>query len=217
MADILPGFIFERNTARYRDTSNGRFVAKSRITSLMENQVATTEQRMAQIMQGVADHSIAPGVAQEAMRDEVRRLNLANAALGKGGIEQLDFRDYGRVGNQLRDTYARISNLVDGVANGNVTLPQALQRIDGYALEARNQFFAAQRAASQATGRTYEERRILHAQESCPDCIDYAAQGWVPQGTLPLPGEQSQCGKYCRCTMEQREVTAETMQERIAA
>lgn len=172
---------------------------------------------MAQIVQGIADKSIAPGVAQEALRDEMRRLNLANAALGKGGIEALDFRDYGRVGIQLRDTYARITNLVDGVEQGTVTLPQALTRIDGYALEARNQFFAAQRAASQATGRIVEERRILHAAESCPDCIDYAAEGWVAQGTLPLPGEQSQCGKYCRCTMEQREVTPEMMQERIAA
>jgi hypothetical protein len=33
---------------------------------------------------------------------------------------------------------------------------------------------------------------------------------------LPLPGEQSECGKYCRCTMEQREVTPEMMQERLA-
>jgi hypothetical protein len=105
---------------------------------------------------------------------------------------------------------------VDGVENGTVTLPQALRRIEGYALEARNMFFAAARAASQATGRMYEERRILHAQESCPDCIEYAAEGWTPQGTLPLPGEQSECGKYCRCTMEQREVTPEMMQERLA-
>jgi cytochrome P450 len=214
--DILPGFIYERGVSRYRDTSNGRFVARSRINSLMEQQVSGSENRMAQIVQGVADKSISPGAAQEAMRDEMRRLNLANAALGKGGIEQLDFRDFGRVGNQLRDTYARIGNLVDGVENGTVTLPQALRRIEGYALEARNMFFAAARAASQATGRMYEERRILHAQESCPDCIEYAAEGWTPQGTLPLPGEQSECGKYCRCTMEQREVTPEMMQERLA-
>lgn len=214
MPDILPGFLYERNISRYRDTSNGRFVARARVTNLMEQQVNGAEQRMAQIVQGVADHSIAPSVAQEAMRDEMRRLNLANSALGKGGLEQLDFRDYGRVGQQLRDTYARITNLVDGVERGEVTIPQALRRIEGYSLEARNQFFAAQRAASQASARVFEERRILHAQESCPDCIDYAAQGWTPQGTLPLPGEQSECQKYCRCTMEQREVQQE---ERIAA
>lgn len=215
MADILPGFLWERNTARYRDTSNGRFVARTRINSLMEQQVATSEQRMAQIVQGVADKSIAPSIAQEAMRDEMRRLVLANNALGKGGLEQLTFRDYGRAGQQLRDTYARITNLVDGVERGEVTIPQAMNRIQGYVSEARQQYFAAQRDATLATGRQIEERRVLNAKESCNGCITYAAMGWQPAGTLPLPGEgDTQCGVHCLCSLEQREVQQE---ERIAA
>lgn len=210
---VLPGFTFSRTAARYRDTSTGQFVARARVVDLMEQQVAGSEERLAQIVQGVFDKSIAPGVGQEMMRDELRRLSLTNAALGKGGLDQLDFRDYGRVGRQLRDDYQRATNLVNDIAAGKATLPQALRRIEGYTLEARNQFFAAQREAAGATGRMYEERRILHARESCPDCIDYAALSWQPQGMLPLPGELSECGKYCRCTMESREVE----QERIAA
>lgn len=214
MPDILPGFTFERNVARYRDTSTGKFVSRQRITDLMEQQVASAEDRMAQIVQGVAGKSLAPGVGQEMMRDELRRLALTDAALGKGGIDQLDFRDYGRVGNQLRDSYQRMSNMLDGVESGKVSLPQALNRLEGYTLEARNQFFAAQRAAAQASGRAMEERRILHAAESCPDCLTYAAMGWQPAGTLPMIGESSQCGKYCRCTLESREAQQE---ERMAA
>lgn len=211
---VLPGFTFERNLARYRDSSTGRFVARTRINELMEQQVNTVEDRLARIVQGVADKSLAPGAAQEMARDELRRLVLTNNALGKGGIDQLTFRDYGRVGQQLRDTYQRVTNLLDGVEKGNVTLPQAMNRIQGYVSEARQQFFAAQRDATMATGRQMEERRVLHAKESCVNCVDYAAQGWQPAGTLPLPGELSQCNKYCLCTLEVREVQQE---ERMAA
>jgi hypothetical protein len=176
MADVLPGFIFDRNVARFRDTARGQFVSRSRITELMEAQVNGAEQR----------------------------------------LDQLTFRDYGAAGRQLRDSYQRMTNLVSGIERGEVTLPQALRRIEGYTLEARNQFFAAQRDAQANSGRVFEERRILHAAESCPDCIDYAAEGWVAQGQLPMIGESSQCQKYCRCTMESREVTPEMMQARLA-
>jgi hypothetical protein len=215
--DILPGFLFERNIARYRDTSTGRFVARSRITSLMENQVATSEHRMAQIVQGVADKSIAPGVAQEALRDEMRRLSLANRALGAGGIEELNFRDYGAVGRQLRDTYERIGNLVTDVEEGNVSLPQALNRIQGYAGDARRQFFQATtvalQVASASRGVVTLMIRDLGAAEHCDDCVNYYEQGY--QFDLPAPGDGSVCNSHCRCNLRFREVPMNEAQELI--
>lgn len=217
MADVLPGFQFDRRVARYRDTARGQFVSRSRINGLLEQQVNGAEERLGNIIQGVFSKEIDAGYAQTLMRDEIRRVTLASNALGKGGIEQLDFRDYGRAGRQLRDTYQRMTNLVNGIERGEVSMAQAMRRIEGYTLEARNQFFAAQRDAVRQTGRMFEERRTLHARESCVSCIEYAAMGWVPQGTLPLPGEQSECGKYCRCSMESREVTVEQARERMFA
>lgn len=220
MPDVLPGFTFDTRASRYRNLSNGRFVPRDRgpnaITRLLENHVNSAEQRMGNIVQGLAQGEIAPGPAQLMMRDEVRRLSLQNSALGKGGFDRLTAQDYGRVGRQLRDTYQRTANLVRDVQAGTVTLPQAMNRIEGYALDARRQFFAAERAALQQTTRQFEERRILHARESCIDCVGYARMGWQPAGTLPLPGEQSRCNSYCRCTIERREVVEE-VRERIAA
>jgi hypothetical protein len=204
VADILRGYTFSREAVRYRDTNTGRFVALLRVNELMEQNVAGAENRLAQIVQGLAAKEIDAGYAQTLMRDELRRTTLQNSALGKGGFDRLTARDYGRAGQRLRDSYGRLTNLVSGMQSGDVSLAQALRRVEGYALEARQQFFAAQRDAHQASTGTFEERRILHAQESCGDCIGYAAQGWVAQGTLPLPGEESECGNYCRCTTEIR-------------
>lgn len=218
--DILRGYSFSRQAARYRDHNTGRFVARSRIVNLLEQQVDSAEQRLSNIVQALANKEIAPGTAQLLMRDEVRRLSLSNSALGRGGFDRLTAQDYGRVGRQLRDTYQRTANLVNDVQSGRVTLPQALNRISGYTLEARRQFFAAEREAVRESGRQFEERRTLHARESCVSCVDYARMGWQPAGTLPLPGQNSKCGSFCRCTIERREVTEQvqdTLRERIFA
>lgn len=218
MADILPGFTFDRAVSRYRDTARGQFVSRARINAMLETTVNGAEEKLGNIIQGVFNKEINAGYAQTMMRDEIRRVTLASNALGKGGIEALDFRDYGRAGNQLRDTYQRMTSLVSDIERGKVSIGQALNRISGYTSEARNQFFVAQRDAQRGSMRQFEERRVLNARESCVTCIGYAVMGWQPLGTLPLIGEgNTECGKFCRCSMETREVTAEMARERVMA
>lgn len=222
MASILPGFTFSQSAARFRDTSTGRFVARQRVNSLVEAQVNRAEERLGNIVQSLFAKEIAPGVAQDMMRDELRRLSLQEIALGKGGMDKLTFRDYGRAGNQLRDTYQRMTMLTRDVEAGTVSVPQAMQRVRGYVGEARKDFYVTQRETMAATGRKFEQRRRLNPAEHCRGCIRYASMGWRPLGQLPEPGSgDTPCGIYCRCTMETREVTpemlAERNQERIAA
>jgi len=45
------------------------------------------------------------------------------------------------------------------------------------------------------------EKWQLGAAEHCPDCLALAAQGWVPVGTLPPIGTETQCGDSCKCTI----------------
>lgn len=214
MAEILRGYEFSRQAARYRDTATGRFVSRQRITGLLEQQVNESEEQLAALVQALFAEEIAPGYAQTLMRDELRRLSLTAAALGVGGFARLTFADYGRAGRQLRDTYQRMTRLMNDVQSGRVSLAQALNRIEGYTLDARRQFFAAQREAMRQAGGRFEERRTLHARESCGDCVGYARMGWQPMDTLPLPGQQSRCGSYCRCTVEYREAQEEQLPQR---
>jgi hypothetical protein len=210
VSDILRGYTFSRAASRYRDTSTGRFVARANVNALMETNVNRAEERLGNIVQSLFDKEISPGMAQTLMRDELRRVSLQNAALGKGGIDRLDFRDYGRVGRQLRDTYARATATLRDVEDGKVSVAQALNRVRGYAGEARLNFFQAQREALAASGKLFEQRRRLNPAEHCRGCIRYASMGWQPVGILPAPGDGSTpCGIYCRCTMETREVTPE--------
>ena len=38
----------------------------------------------------------------------------------------------------------------------------------------------------------------------CPDCQEFATEGWQPVGSLPMPGRDCQCYDRCRCRMEYR-------------
>lgn len=208
MADVLPGFTWSRDVGRYRSNATGRFVARRDIIGLLDTQINSAETRLGELVTALHEKRIDASTWQSVMRDELRRLHLQNAALGAGGFDRLTNREFGRAGALLREDYARMTQLAHDIANDEVTLPQALNRVRGYVGSARLNYYAADRDAARITGRRYEERRFLHASESCGDCIDYAGRGWVDEGTLPLPCEGSQCTKYCRCTLERREVTA---------
>lgn len=212
MADVLPGFTFSRDTARYHNTSTGRFVARRDVLNLMDRSINTAERRLGDLVTALHEQRISPGIFQEQMRTELRRLHLQNAALGSGGFDRLGPREYGRAGQMLRGDYQRLSNLAQGIVDGNVSLPQALNRVSGYAGTARSNFLAAERDAArdgaQRRGVRMEERRRLGASEHCVDCVRYAGLGWQPLGTLPVPGEASICSRNCRCSLERREVEA---------
>lgn len=206
MADILLGFQWERQSARYRDLSTGRWTSRATVTELMEAQVSSAERRLGNLVTAAHEGRLAPGWFAETMRTELRRLHLQNAALGIGGMDRMTSREFGRVGAALREDYARVARLTQELQDGTVSIAQALNRVQGYVGSARMQFFEAERTAMAQTGRQYEERRLLHANESCGDCIDYAGRGWRPAGELPIPGTNSACKSWCRCTMERREV-----------
>ena len=207
--DILPSYTWNRDTARYRNTETGKFVARRDIIGLLETQVNSAERRLGELTTAMHEGRLSPSTWQVTMRDELRRLHSAQSALGVGGWDRMDFRAWGRVGGLLQADYERMTNLARAVQAGEVTLPQALQRVNGYVNAARRGFFESDRDAARATGRTYEERRRLSSSEHCPTCLDLAAMSWQPFDTLPIPGNgATECGGYDKCVLERREVKA---------
>lgn len=210
---ILVGYTYDSRSARYRSTASGKYVARSNVLSLLDAQISTAEQRMGQLTTALYEGRLSPVAYQSVMRDELRRLHLQNSALGSGGFDKLDQRAYGRSGAMLRDDYRRLTNLVNDMKTGRATLPQALNRLQGYIGSARVNFLTqereANRQAADQRGVKLEERRRLGLAEHCRSCVAYAALGWQPIGELPLPGLQSECSFRCRCSVERREVESE--------
>ena len=70
----------------------------------------------------------------------LKREYLQNAALGAGGWDRLTARDYGRIGGHLSAEYGRLASMAEQIAAGEVTLPQALNRITMYQGGARRMY-----------------------------------------------------------------------------
>ncbi len=179
---------------------------------LLDNQITRAEGRLTNIVTAMHEGRMSPAYGQVLVRDELRRVHLQNAALGAGGFDRLSFREYGRAGQLLRQDYQRMTNLTNDIAEGRVTLPQALNRVHGYVGSARINFLEADRDAARQganlRGAQLEERRRLGAAEHCRDCVRLAGLSWQPLGTLPVPGIGSICSSNCRCSLERREVEA---------
>ena len=112
------------------------------------------------------------------------------------------------MGGKLQADYRRLLNFADAIANGEITIAQALNRANMYAGNARTQYWDAWRSRNRAgVGRTLIEKRNLGAAEHCGDCTTLHARGWQMAGTLPTPGDGStECLSNCKCTLEVREV-----------
>lgn len=203
-SSILPGYTWTGE--RYRSSASGRFVSRKDILSLTNDQVTASSARMSDLTVAVTEGRITPAVWQEQMRTEQRRLTLQNSALGSGGWDQMTPKDFGRVGASLRQDYARITGTAADIADGKITLPEALARVNRYAGNARVQYYLAEkdRVRPSAPNMVIIWRRILGDAKHCQSCLDYYEDGWSLN--VFAPGEACECGGHCKCRVEQKEV-----------
>ena len=139
----------------------------------------------------------------EGMKFEVIRSNVTAAIAGKGGLLRMGIQDWRQVTRQIRSEFDYLRSFAQDVAAGQLTPAQIAARSSLYSQHAQVSYWQANASAKKQQGFT-EERRILGAAEHCPDCMGYAAEGWVPIGSLPAPGDGSVCRANCQCTKEYR-------------
>lgn len=214
MADLLPGFTYDRSSARYRSAQTGKFVARRDILSQLDAQVRGGEQRLANLTTAFHEGRLSASVWQEQMTTEIRRMHLQNAALGAGGWDRLESKDFGRVGGKLRADYQRLESFAKDIQDGKLSIAQAIARSELYAGNARTQFWDAERERQIADlGMVAIERRRLGSAEHCQDCVNYYDRGWTMAGQLPSPGVGSVCLTRCKCSLHYNQVEAAELSE----
>ncbi len=204
VSPITDEFGYNARAGRYVYLNTGRFVAEEYVLGVMEARIAEAFTRLDAMLRGALASGASLDAWQEAFVVELRRAHTQLAALGRGGWEQMTFSDWGRVGQQLRFEYEHLREFARQIANGELSMAQIQMRMQMYADHVWTSYWAARTAAMEEAGATEEQRIVDAAAENCDDCIGYAAQGWQPIGTLPEPGQDSQCQANCRCMKEYR-------------
>lgn len=188
-------------TGRYRDNVTGRFVSQLRVRADMDSYIDNSKRGIDALANQLRNREISLAEWQTSMRQEIKAMHLNGSMAAHGGRAQMTQADWGRAGQQIRQQYQYLDSFAADIASGKVKLDGRINvRAGMYAESARGTNEQENRRMAATAGLT-QERRILHAAESCVDCLDYASRGWQPIGTLPRIGD-SRCRSNCRCTFE---------------
>jgi hypothetical protein len=205
LSDPFPRFdaawSYDPISGRYRG-ENGRFLNKAAIEALVDGRINKLSTQLRDFTRRLIDGNITIDQWQGSVREALKPAHLQAAMVGVGGKDSLSQADYGRIGQRLRSEYSYLQNFASDILAGRVSAPMALARIGLYAESVRGSYWEGTTIRQEKQGYSLM-RRILDSQaQHCQDCIDHAARGIAPIGSLPMPGQRCACRSRCRCRIE---------------
>jgi hypothetical protein len=202
----LTGFTWNADAKRYRDDS-GKFVSKSTIQDGLENVMDTSALNMNALTQKLIDGNISLASWQSSMMREIKSAHVAASALANGGWGQMTSVEWGATGQMIREQYDYLRNFSAQIADGTQALDgRALVRSDLYGDSANGTYEKMKTRLFLADGYEEEKAELEPGADHCDGCLDRAAQGWQPIGTLSDIGDED-CQARDRCTKIYRRMT----------
>lgn len=192
---------YDRRSGRYRD-EKGRFLSKAAVGKLVDGRIGKLETQLKRFTRMLGDGSITLDQWQGSIREAIKAAHIQAAIVGYGGRGEMGSAEYGRIGQRLRSEYTYLQGFVRDLLDGRISTPMALARVGLYAQSVRGSYWQGTEMREQQRGFSLM-RRILDAQAvHCADCLDYAARGIVPIGSVPMPGVRCACGARCKCSVK---------------
>lgn len=199
-------YVFDRRTGRYHGPLPGYgMVANERIMGLIQERIEYHQAQMNTLTQALTDGRLTLAQWERAFALQLKDLHLQEAALARGGWQNMTQADFGRVGRLLRDQYGFLHDFAQDIATGEYSSEKTLWRAGLYASSGREAYWRAAETTARAGQMTMERRIAVGDKGTCHTCDHWASEGWRPLGTLPAPGGSS-CEGYsnCRCEKEYR-------------
>ena len=198
----LPKFRWNSKAKRYI-APNGRFVPVKEIRGALDRFLVDATRIMGEFSQSLTAGELSLAQWQAEMMILSKDVNLAGAALERGGWFQMSAKDFGSVGDKVKGEYRFLRNFAGEIESGAQKLDGTLaRRARLYGRQGRVTYYDFARASSAAAGFD-QERSVLTPAESCEPCISQDRKGWQPIGSL-IPIGSRQCLSNCRCFMRFR-------------
>jgi hypothetical protein len=192
---------WDRRAGRYYVDDD--YVRDSYLEDIAEARIIVSLNRLRDMFAAVTGANVDVSLFQDSAALELKRLHTQMMALGRGGWDQATPADWGRIGAKLKGEYGFLQGMIEEIAAGNLSQAEINRRLDMYSSGAWSSYWKGRTSAKKAAGFN-EEIRILDVRaQHCVDCLALAGH-WEKIGTLPEPGEESQCIHNCRCTKRYR-------------
>lgn len=206
---LTSAFGWNETAGRYIDLATGRFVPFLEVRDSLDLVMDASGARMHTLTDQLIAEQISLAEWQLGMMEEIKTAHTAAAASASGGWAQMSQADWGATGRLIRDHYDFLRNFAAEIASGKQRLDgTARVRTDLYAQAARGTFEEMRRRYERLKDGMEEEARELGEADHCSSdddptgeregCLELAALGWQPIGTLPKIGN-SVCITRCHC------------------
>lgn len=192
---------YDPRTNRYR-SANGRFLSQRAVEALVDGRIDKLGRELRRYTDMLAAGDITLEQWQQSVREAIKLVHVQAAIIGNGGKDSMGSAEWGRIGQRLRVEYAYLQGFARDLLDGRVSAAMAARRIQLYAQSVRGTYWEGTSIRQEKQGYSLM-RRILDPQaKHCQDCLDYAARGVVPLGSVPLPGQRCACRANCRCSVK---------------
>jgi hypothetical protein len=193
-------YTWDGRRGRYLD--DGDLVPADAVRAALRTVVTDSADRLAVLAERFRDGRLDVIAWREAVRQELRTSYGVAASLAQGGVRQMGPSERGVLSGVLREQYGWLDQFALDATTGRVD-PQSdafLARARLYAGQAHQTYEVFARRGAEGRGHT-QERNVLGTADHCAECQALTARGWVPLGSLPLPGSRT-CLGNCACTLE---------------
>lgn len=188
-------------SGRYRGL-NGRFLSQSAVEALVDGRIVRLSRELRRFTSMLSGGNITLDQWQQSVREALKLSHAQAAIIGNGGRDSMGPAEWGKVGQRLRGEYRYLETFARDLLAGSISTPMALARIGMYSQAVRGSYWEGSAIRQERQGYSLM-RRILDPQaKHCDDCVNFAARGAVPIGSLPMPGQRCACLSNCRCRVQ---------------
>lgn len=202
----LPGYVYDRRTGRFHGPlPSYKIISRATVMGLIQERIDHHGREIDRYTRALLEKRIGLQAWETAVAEQMKMLHLQQAALARGGWQNITPADKRRVTLLLKEQYKFLDKFARDIAAGRVSDAQIAWRAGLYPMAGRQSYWQAANAAAKARGLTQERRIAVGDGGTCSPCGQLAAKGWRKIGTLPAPGGPPCDGiNNCRCEKEYR-------------
>lgn len=196
----MASYRYDDRSGRFRDSTTGHYVSERQVRDGVDAAVSLASEHMGTLSADFRAGTLNAAQFLDGMLSEIKAVQIASALAAYGGREQMTSSRWGTVGQLVRQQYAYARQMVADVLDGKQRMNGRLDaRARQYANSGRTTYENIRRREMAQAGMAFEWN-VLHADESCPECLQQADLGPVPIGTLVPIGSRI-CRSACKCTL----------------
>lgn len=199
----LSQYQYDPRSRRYRNRGSGQYLSAKTVRSAVDTVIDAETVKMRDLAQQLVDGSIGLSDWQMQSAQLLKSLHVAMGLAANGGLSNTSASSLGYLASQIKQQYQYLNKMALQIRRGEQALDGTLVARAALYTQAGREIYQNVIARAAKDAGCSEEKSILGSADHCGDCVEEAAKGWSPLGSL-IPIGQRQCLSNCRCEMTYR-------------